>query len=400
MTITEQVLDLAAEVTVAPQAMKPPGLPVPDDKTDVSMFTAHRLDDLIGQLSHAAERMQAARATSSPDLRAYRASHIRRHLGDALEAAHLLIENIRGHYPAEAAELEQVKQHVGLAKSLTPEVKAATTAHLLETTLHECTHGVRHAEAMLKTDPADVWEFNADHAEKHLSGAVEHASKLAAHFRDNYPDEAKWLAGLDEITEGAEDGDGKQHARYARHKSLATISAQALNLTATISAQVDLAEVNVRPFQRVVQTREGPRTEVVRGHVEQRDWIPEPKWQEGQRIWEQRGEAARAASRARLAARAGALPWDTDGGDVMNYRGSLGIDRGDMPRVREVDGAESHPRGLGADRLRRDQGPAAGIPADARRERPAGRRVRARGIQSRRQAGGEGSAEAALELRA
>jgi hypothetical protein len=232
-TITEQAFDLTgadadesvvsaasdpgAALEVAKKAMKTPGLPVPADKTAVAMFTAHRLDQILHLLAHATERMQAARAATAPQLRAYHAVHIRRHLAGALVSAHWLTSNIRDHYPAEAAELEQVKQNVGLAQSLTPEIKSATAAHLLETTLHEMTHGVRHAQQMEQPEPADVWEFNADHAEKHLTGAREHAGKLTAHFRDNYPDVAELLTTLDQLVSGTEDGDaGPQHARYSK----------------------------------------------------------------------------------------------------------------------------------------------------------------------------------------
>lgn len=446
------------------------GGPVPDDKTAVSMFTAHRVDEMLQQLGHATERMTAARAASG-GLRAYHSGHIARHLGNALDAAHALAGNIRAHYPAEAAELEAVKENVGLAgiaaqlvdligdghghhvpgtpdvyrhgfipisgtalgkdgirrpggtgkparaaaakpavkaapssppdligqykgwrdgltpaedkalrfyqspgfalmngqlrgldtgklkagehatdddlkrarkatkdlkgaiakapplkqdttvyrgfdagqfgdlapgkvvkdpgfmstsvtddagavgragqagqmtltlpagtkaaagsvrelilppgsslritsvaktggvthvkaelvpqgaslaaddgeaitlaKSLTPGIKAATTSHLLETCLHECTHGIRHAEAMTETKPEDVWSFNYDHCQKHLAGGLEHAGKLQDHFRDNYPDESRWIQELQKITSDAEDS--AEHARYAGH---------------------------------------------------------------------------------------------------------------------------------------------------------------------------------------
>lgn len=256
-TITGQLLNLApadeddedtggdratADVTVDPQAMQPPGLPVPDDPDAVSMFTAHRVDDILRQLAHASERMQAARAAAAdPGLRGYHCARIARHLGAALDAGHYLAANIRGHYPAEAAELDTVADTVGLAKAVSGEAKAATTAHLLETTLHELTHGSRHAEAMLTGTPDAEWEFNASHCEKHLGGAVEHAGKLAQHFRDNYPAEGKWLAGLDEITAPAgEDSGGKpdggggqqQHARYGKGTIAAQLAAD------TIGAQL------------------------------------------------------------------------------------------------------------------------------------------------------------------
>jgi len=211
-SIAGQVVGLAAP-QVAPRAMEAPGLPVPDDKTAVVMFTAHRVDDTLHELAHASERMTAARKAAG-GLRGYHCGHVARHLQNALDAAHDLAANIREHYPAEAAELEQVRQHIGLAEAVSSGAKAATTAHLLETTLHELTHGKRHADAMLAGTPDAEWEFNADHAAKHLGGAAEHAGKLAEHFADNYPDEARWLAELrQESTEG--DG-GKQHARYTR----------------------------------------------------------------------------------------------------------------------------------------------------------------------------------------
>lgn len=418
-TISGQ-LDLAASVTVAPEAMKPPGLPVPDDPAAISMFTAHRIDSVLHELSHAAERMEAAK-TATGDLRAYHCSNLAGHLQDALNAAHHLAENIRDHYPAEAAELDAVAetvglakaavglargyelnarsgmisldlpagtiapvpdgvsdhhitvvylgpdvddeafaqacdrardaaaampgplsgtvggigtfppsdgsdgkvpvwagvvlpgaerlrsaledlsasehkdwkphvtvayvepgealpdpvpatpvtftslsvhrgddevmrfplggsaagsatgtisgQTVGLAKAVSDDARAATTAHLLETTLHELTHADRHAKQMVEDTPDDEWDFNADHCAKHLGGAVEHAGKIREHFRDNYPAEARWLAGLDEVAAPGDSGGGKkQHARYSKGDG-GTVSAQMAN-TETISGQL------------------------------------------------------------------------------------------------------------------------------------------------------------------
>jgi 2'-5' RNA ligase len=414
MNITEQALDLASTVTVTPEAMEPPGRPVPDDPAAVSLFTAHRVDEILHKLSHATQRMEAAR-TASGDLRKYHAERVAGHLKSALDAGHDLAANIRAHYPAEAAELEQVRQTVGLArgyelnarsgmisldlpagtiapvpggvpdhhvtvvylgpdvddeafaqacaraqdaaaampgplpgtvggigsfkpsdgsdgkvpawagvvlpgaerlrsaledlsasehkdwkphvtlayvepgealpdpvpatpvtfthlsvhrgddevkrfplggkaaalanagtvtaqvlglaKAVSDDARAATTAHLTETTLHELTHASRHAECLLEGPGTTEWTFNADHAQKHLGGATEHAGKLAGHFRDNYPAEAKWLNSLGGVTAGAgEDGGGKkkQHARYAG--SGGTVSAQMAN-GGTISGQ-------------------------------------------------------------------------------------------------------------------------------------------------------------------
>ena len=210
MTITgqAQAVGLAADAAVDPAAMRPPGLPVPGDPAAVAIFTAHRADDTLHQLSHAAERMQAARAASG-DLRAYHCVHVASHLQAALDSARELTANIREHYPAEAAELEQVKEAVGLAKAVSGVAKAATTAHLLETTLHELTHASRHAQAMLAGTPDAEQEFDADHCEKHLGGAVEHAGKLWEHLVDNYPPEGRWLKGIAAITHPDE---AQQHA--------------------------------------------------------------------------------------------------------------------------------------------------------------------------------------------
>jgi hypothetical protein len=409
VTITEQALDLAAGVKVDPEAMQAPGLPVPDDPAAISIFTAHRLDEILHKLSHASQRMEAARSASG-DLRKYHAERLAGHLKSALGAGHDLAANIRAHYPAEAAELDAVaetvglargyelnarsgmisldlpqgtvtpvpggvqdhhvtvvylgpdvddkafaqacdrakaaaaampgplsgtvggigtfppsdgsdgkvpawagvvlpgaerlrssledlsasehkdwKPHVtmsyvepgealpapvpatpvtfthltvhrgddeavrfplggnaaglanvgtvsaqvlGLAKAVSEDAKAATTAHLLETTLHELAHAGRHAQALTEGTGTTEWSFNADHAEKHLGGAVEHAGKLRQHLRDNYPAEAKWLNGLDEVTADAGDG-GKQHARYSK----GTVSAQMAN-EGTITGQM------------------------------------------------------------------------------------------------------------------------------------------------------------------
>jgi len=228
VTITEQAIGLADDTDAAP-----------DDPTAIAMSTAHRVGDALHHLARASQRMQAARAAPAPELRAAHTGHLARHLKHALKAVHGLTGNIRGHYPAEAAELEQVKEAVGLAKAVSEDAKAATTAHLLETTLHELAHARRHAQAMLEDTPDGEWSFNADHAEKHLGGAAEHAGKLAQHLTDNYPAVAKWLNGLGEVTAGAEDGGGKQHARYEKGGG-ETIGAQMAN-GETITGQLALA---------------------------------------------------------------------------------------------------------------------------------------------------------------
>jgi hypothetical protein len=114
--IAGQAVGLAAggDVTVTPKAMKPPGIPVPDDPAAISMFTAHRVNSILHQVAHATERMQAAK-TAAGDLRKYHVTHIAEHLQRALDSAREMTENLREHYPAEAAELEQVKETIGLA---------------------------------------------------------------------------------------------------------------------------------------------------------------------------------------------------------------------------------------------------------------------------------------------
>jgi hypothetical protein len=242
VTITEQALDLAAGVTVDPAARESPGLPVPDDPAAISVFTAHRIDEILHKLAHASQRMEAARS-SSGDLRKYHAARLAGHLKAALDTGHDLAANVRAHYPDEGDELDAVAETVGLAKAVSEDAKAATTAHLLETTLHELTHADRHAQALTEGTGTTEWTFNADHCEKHLAGATEHAGKLAVHFKDNYPQVARWLSQLDQITADAgEDGGKKQHARYAG--SSGTVSAQMANAdTITGQAGLDISPV-------------------------------------------------------------------------------------------------------------------------------------------------------------
>ena len=185
--------------------------PVPDDPAAVAMFTAHRIDDTLSQLAHGCERLCAAREAGDLGLRDYHVAHLRHHLAEALEGCHQLTGNVDAHYPVEAAELKTLTQTIGLAEndtiggqldlsvSVTSRAKTATFAHLLETVLYHCGHASRHADAMAEpgTSLAE-WEFNADHAEPHTAGALEHTKKLAVHVRDNYPAEAKWLKRLDE----------------------------------------------------------------------------------------------------------------------------------------------------------------------------------------------------------
>jgi len=264
-----------------------PGLPVPGDETAISMFTAHRLDDTSRHLAHASKRLHAARSAAG-DLRAYHCAHVAYHLHQALESSHGLVSNIGEHYPAEAAELGALTATIGLGRSVSDAAKSATTAHLLETVLYHEAHASRHAQAMLDDpEPDDVWEFNADHAVTHTAGAVEHAAKLTGHFRDNYPAEAGWLAGLDKIAAGAED-DGPQRTQDG------TVSAQMAG-PESISGQLDLSAASR-------QKAHDTASATAKAHARER---------------ELRDEHGR---------------WTADG-DVMHYHGSLGVDRAGMPQI-------------------------------------------------------------------
>jgi hypothetical protein len=121
--ITAQALDLAAGVTVDPEAMESPGLPVPDDPAAISIFTAHRIDEVIHKLSHASQRMEAARSASG-DLRKYHAARLAGHLKAALDAGHDLAANVRAHYPDEGDELDAVAATVGLARGYDPNARS------------------------------------------------------------------------------------------------------------------------------------------------------------------------------------------------------------------------------------------------------------------------------------
>jgi hypothetical protein len=172
-------------------------LPVPPKQT-AAMMTAHRVSDMRASLAHAVERMAVARKSKDPEIRKYESLHIRNHLARTIGTGHMLADNLRRNYPAEGRELDATVKTLGLASGLSSVMKAATTAHLLMTILADCAHASRHAQFLGKTDPRDQWEFNAEHAEKHLRGALEHACKLHEHITDNYPAEAKWLASLDD----------------------------------------------------------------------------------------------------------------------------------------------------------------------------------------------------------
>lgn len=173
-------------------------LPPPPKKT-AAMMTAHRVNDMRLSLAHAIERMDAACKTKDPEIRKYEAVHIRNHLARTINGGHLLADNLRRNYPAEGRELDATMKTLGLAKALSPAMMSATTAHLLETILNECTHASRHAQFLSKPEPFAEWDFNARHVSDHLNGALKHAVKLSEHIMDNYPAEAKLLAELESL---------------------------------------------------------------------------------------------------------------------------------------------------------------------------------------------------------
>jgi hypothetical protein len=168
--------------------------PVPGTKTAKAMFTAHRVDDTLRHLAHAAERLVQAKQGKA--LRGYHMIHVNNHLSHALDTSHDLVRSVRKNYLPEARELEALSKTLGLARSVSTDAKVVTFAHLLQTLLYHEAHAKRHAAAMLDPDLDAAWKFNYDHAHTHLEGAFDHCYKLARHIEDNYPDEARWLADL------------------------------------------------------------------------------------------------------------------------------------------------------------------------------------------------------------
>ena len=196
--------------------------PVPSTKIAKSMYIAHRVDGTLYHLAHAAQRLM--RAKENRDLRGYHMIHVNNHLNFALGSGHELVADLKKNFPAEAREWDAMAQTMGLSKSLSPDTKVATFVHLLQTILYDETHAKRHALVMLdpsKTSDAE-WNFNFDHAKKHMQGAAEHCFKLAKHIRDNYPEISRWFSDLAKaedpndpytgLTAAQEDGDKRPQA--------------------------------------------------------------------------------------------------------------------------------------------------------------------------------------------
>ena len=154
-------------------------------QTAAAPRAAHRLDDLTDHLNHAAEHLRAARAASGT-LRRQHTAHVGIRLKQALGAGHQIAREIRERGGPEGAELGELTRTIGLARSLSPAAKSATTAHLVGSVLNDLGHASRHAQAMLAPGSDALWRFNSEHSGKHLAGAAEHAAKLREHLRDNY----------------------------------------------------------------------------------------------------------------------------------------------------------------------------------------------------------------------
>jgi HK97 family phage portal protein len=169
-----------------------------------AIFTAHRIDETLGHLSHTVERLQAARAARDEDTRAYETDRVATDMGSAQLATQRLVRNVQQNYPREAAELDRITKLAtpvaARAVSLSPAHKTATFAHLLATILYNEAHAYRHAQVMTgETGDKVMWNFDADHCASHATQALEHAHKLADHICANYPSEAQLLARLREL---------------------------------------------------------------------------------------------------------------------------------------------------------------------------------------------------------
>lgn len=208
--------------------------PVPDHPVAKAMFIAHRVDGTLYHLAHAAQRL--LRAKQNPDLRHYHMIHVNNHVNFALGSGHELAADLRANYPAEAAELDAITKTMGLTRSLSRDAKAATFVHLLQTILYDEAHAKRHTIPMLNPDPEDLWQFNFDHAKKHMEGAFQHCFKLAHHIRDNYPDIARWLTDLSKAENPDDPYTGLAGGSQGLHVQLADGGAGGLGGGAVITA--------------------------------------------------------------------------------------------------------------------------------------------------------------------
>lgn len=75
--------------------------------------------------------------------------------------------------------------------------KINTTAHLIETTGHHLAHTKRHSVALRNSTTKAERDFNHDHLDTHLNGAIEHVQKIMDHMKTNYPAIGKELDTLE-----------------------------------------------------------------------------------------------------------------------------------------------------------------------------------------------------------
>ena len=163
------------------------------DEAEPRLAVAHRADEIALRLRHATERLAAAAASEPGQERQGNVAALRSNLDEALEHAHRLVGLMTEHYPAEGAEYGKLVGAMGL-RSVSP-APEATFAHLAQTVLYQLAHASRHADSM--TDNPDIFDFDAEHCQHHLDGALEHVGKFEQNLMDgHYPAEAGWLAGL------------------------------------------------------------------------------------------------------------------------------------------------------------------------------------------------------------
>jgi len=213
--------------------------PVPV-RHDPAMYTAHRIDEAHRNIAHATERIKAARtAPAGSDERAYETEHVLTDLGEAHSSVNRLASNIRQNYPPEAKEMDRINKAILVdggqhrTISVSPDHRATSTAHLIQTLGYHLGHAIRHAQVMQsENDQPAMYNFDAEHCATHAGGALEHIRKLSDHIRDNYPDEARWLAGLQKLAGSGANGNGNGKnlcRRQERKTQMSELSSAAEN---------------------------------------------------------------------------------------------------------------------------------------------------------------------------
>lgn len=102
-------------------------------------------------------------------------------------------------------------------KSANPKQKAATTAHLIETTAHQLAHAKRHIDSM-KTSKGAANKLDLEHADTHVDGGIEHVQKLMKHVKSNYPAEAGELGNLEKTVAHANPVTQRIHEAHMKGK--------------------------------------------------------------------------------------------------------------------------------------------------------------------------------------